>query len=50
MRIQEFLSETLRNIEDEIRYYRLKLRDVKVTQTSPIVKPYFTTFIIQSHP
>lgn len=43
-RIKEIQVEALNNIEAEIRYSRLELRDIRVTNENPVVKSQFITF------
>jgi hypothetical protein len=36
----------MKNIEGEIRYHRIKLRNIRVTQDKPLTQPYFTNIQI----
>jgi len=44
------MKEALRNVEDELRYFRLELRDIKVTKAKPLVRPLFCNFKVEGFP
>lgn len=43
-RVREVLEECLDNIEAEVRYHKLRQRDIKVSEQAPLVTLYFYKF------
>ncbi len=46
-RVKEYLQESMRNMEDEIRYNRLQLRNIRVEEEEGgLVQRYFTDIVV----
>eukprot|EP00347_Sterkiella_histriomuscorum_P000287 403376460 len=44
-KISDYMEEVVKNIEQDVRYNKIQLRNIKITERNTLVTPYFSTLL-----
>lgn len=45
IKIAGFMNEVIKNIEQDVRYHKIQLRNIKITDRNTLITPYFSKLI-----